>query len=63
MSRRTSGSPPVRRILLIPRSIIASASLCSSSRLSTSLRGRNCIFSGMQYEQRKSQRSVTDRRK
>ena len=48
MSRRTRGSPPVRRILVMPRSIIANDSLCSSSRLSTSLRGRNFICSGMQ---------------
>ena len=59
---RTSGSPPVMRTLLTPRLTKMLISRAHSSRLRTSLRGKNVISSDMQYTQRKSQRSVMDRR-
>ncbi|KGS53727.1 molybdenum cofactor biosynthesis A domain protein [Burkholderia pseudomallei MSHR5609] len=49
---RTSGSPPVSRIRRTP----------SASSVSTSERGGNRMSCAMRYTQRKSHRSVTDRR-
>ncbi|MCY1444303.1 hypothetical protein D9M71_607640 [compost metagenome] len=48
MPLRTSGSPPVRRILRVPRATKRSASRYSSSRLRMRCRGRNCMSSAMQ---------------
>ncbi|MNL87219.1 hypothetical protein D3C87_2162710 [compost metagenome] len=48
MSRRTSGSPPVSRSFFVPRLTKAVAIRSSSSSVSSSLRGRNCMFSDMQ---------------
>ncbi|MNJ64021.1 hypothetical protein D3C77_599560 [compost metagenome] len=63
MPLRTSGSPPVRRILRVPLATNSAAIRWISSRVSTCWRGRNVISSAMQYTQRKSQRSVTDNRR
>ena len=62
MLRRTSGSPPVSRILRTPRSMKAVHSRSSSSSVSSSFFGRKVMFSAMQYTQRKSHRSVTETR-
>ncbi len=63
-SRRRSGSPPVRRTLWTPRSAKTSTSCAISSNVSTSSRGSQTYSSsGMQYWQRRLQRSVTDSRR
>src|SRR4051794_11993711 len=67
-SRRTRGSPPVMRSLWTPRPTNTRATRSSSSNESTSLRGRNAksrpnTSAGMQYGQRKLQRSVTEIRR
>ena len=67
-SRRTSGSPPVIRSFSTPSSTKARATRSISSKLSTSAFGRNAksgpkISFGMQYVQRKLQRSVTEMRR
>ena len=62
MSRRTRGSPPVIRSLRMPSPAAASIARSSSSRLSSS--GQFATPSaGMQYRQRRLQRSVTDTRR
>ena len=61
--RRISGSPPVTRILRTPSSVNSRAVLTSSSIVSTCARGRNSMVSAIQYWHRKSQRSVTERRR
>ena len=67
-SRRISGSPPVRRSLRTPRSAntvasrVISSNVSSCERRRNSNRGPNTSF-GMQYTQRKSQRSVTEMRR
>ncbi len=48
MSRRTSGSPPVRRSLRTPLPTNAVHSRSSSSSVSTSGLGRNTMSSAMQ---------------
>ena len=48
MSRRTSGSPPVRRTLLIPSVTAIRTNRSISSKLSRAARGRNSTCSGMQ---------------
>ena len=67
-SRRSSGSPPVRRTLVTPSSAKTRISRPSSSKLSSSERGRKAWSGpnssrGMQYGQRKLQRSVTETRR
>ena len=47
-SRRTSGSPPVSRILSIPSGTTIRTNRSISSKLRSRLRARNCGFSGMQ---------------
>lgn len=59
---RTSGSPPVSRIRRTPSATHAHARAASASSVSTSERGRNRMSCAMQYTQRKSHRSATDRR-
>ena len=56
----TKGSPPVILNLFIPISIKTEQTLSNSSNVNKSCLGKNCIFSDMQYTQRKSQRSVTE---
>src|SRR2546428_2714184 len=63
-SRRTSGSPPVSRIFCTPRPTKIRTRRSISSKVRISARGRNWkslpkISFGMQYTQRKLQRSVT----
>ena len=62
---RTVGSPPVRRMLSKPkRSTHTRATRSISSKVSSSVRGSHCMpSSGMQYVQRKLQRSVTEIRR
>ena len=62
---RTVGSPPVRRMLSIPRrSTINLAMRSISSKVSRSSRGsQSSPSAGMQYVQRKLHRSVTEMRK
>ncbi|MNL55217.1 hypothetical protein D3C87_1786070 [compost metagenome] len=48
ISRRTSGSPPVSRILVVPRAMKAPAMASTSSKLSTSFLGRKVMSSAMQ---------------
>ena len=63
-SRRTSGSPPVRRSSLTPISASTRTRRSISSKLRMSLRSSHGNPSaGMQYWQRKLQRSVTDTRR
>ncbi len=67
-SRRSSGSPPVSRIFSTPRAAKKRASRAISSNVSSSLRGKNAksrpkTSRGMQYVQRKLQRSVTEMRR
>ena len=60
---RTSGSPPVTRISLTPSPANRFTSRISSSSVSSSSRGSHFIPSaGMQYRQRRLQRSVTESR-
>ncbi len=60
-SRRTSGSPPVRRRSDTPIGAITLTRRSISSKLSTSVRSSHGRPSaGMQYWQRKLQRSVTE---
>lgn len=59
---RTSGSPPVSRIRRTPSATNARARAASASSVSTSERGENRMSCVMRYTQRKSHRSVTDRR-
>ena len=47
-SRRTSGSPPVMRILLVPSRMKAAQTRSSSSSVSRSRFGRNVMSSAMQ---------------
>src|SRR3954453_22316144 len=62
-SRRTSGSPPVRRTSGTPISASSPTSRTISSKLSPPSRSSHGSPSaGMQYWQRKLQRSVTDTR-
>ena len=58
--RLTSGSPPVTRTLVTPSSRQASAKVSISSRVRMWLLSWNWMSSGMQYWQRKLQRSVTE---
>ena len=67
-SRRTSGSPPVMRSLWTPSPTKIEASRVISSNDSTCSLGRNAksrpnTSAGMQYGQRKLQRSVTEIRR
>src|SRR5215207_5105047 len=63
-SRRTSGSPPVSRTSLTPISAITRTTRAISSKLRISSRSSHGRPSaGMQYWQRKLQRSVTDTRR
>ncbi len=48
MSRRTSGSPPVMRILRVPRVMKAAAMRSSSSSVRRSRLGRKVMSSDMQ---------------
>ena len=48
MSRRTTGSPPVIRILRVPISMNAEQSRSSSSSVRSSRLGRNVMYSAMQ---------------
>ena len=59
ISRRTSGSPPVSRILLTPSPAATRTKRTISSKVSKALRGKKLTCSGMQYTQRMLQRSVT----
>ena len=62
-SLRTSGSPPVRRTSSTPIATSSRTTRSISSKLSTSERSSHGRPSaGMQYWQRKLQRSVTDTR-
>ena len=61
--RRTNGSPPVRRIFLVPTAMNLLQTMSNSSSVNSSAFGRKFIFSAMQYTQRKSQRSVTETRR
>ena len=63
MFLRTSGSPPVMRSLRTPLATNAEQTRSSSSSDSRSFFGRKVMCSDMQYEQRKSQRSVTETRR
>jgi hypothetical protein len=47
-SRRISGSPPVRRILSIPKGAATRTKCAISSKVSSSARSRNVTSSGMQ---------------
>jgi len=58
-SRRMSGSPPVSRILSMPSGTAARTNCAISSKVSSSLLSMNVTSSGMQYVQRRLQRSVT----
>ncbi len=63
-SRRTSGSPPVRRTRSTPTAANRSTNTLSSSNERMSwLLSQTYSSSGMQYAQRRLQRSVTDTRK
>ncbi len=63
-SRRTSGSPPVRRTLVMPMPTSRPTSRSISSGVSSSPWGRNVMSSeGMQYRQRNWQASVTETRR
>ena len=67
-SRRSRGSPPVRRILRTPSSTNSRAMRVISSKLSSEPCERNSwslpkTSRGMQYEHRKLQRSVTEMRR
>ena len=67
-SRRSSGSPPVRRSLRTPAAAKSRASRAISSNVSSCERRRNSksrpkTSFGMQYTQRKLQRSVTEMRR
>ena len=68
MSRRTSGSPPVSRIFSTPWPMKMRASRVISSKVRMSRAGKNWksrpkTSFGMQYVQRKLQRSVTEMRR
>src|SRR3712207_150488 len=63
-SRRTKGSPPVRRTERTPREASTRTTRSISSKRRISARSSHGSPSaGMQYWQRKLQRSVTDRRR
>ena len=61
---RTVGSPPVRRTLLMPI-VVAMRTACSTSSIRRISKWESCCTpsSGMQYTQRKLQRSVNDIRR
>ena len=64
MSGRSSGSPPVRRMPVMPFSVATSTTSMSSSTESKCSPGNQSAKSlGMQYVQRRLQRSVTETRK
>src|SRR5439155_1469126 len=54
-----SGSPPVRRILSMPSGTATLTNAVISSKVRSSARSRKVTSSGMQYVQRRLQRSVT----
>src|SRR6266508_1740076 len=63
-SRRSVGSPPVMRIVRTPRSTATRRARINSSRVSTlPAPSHGSPSSGMQYRQRKLQRSVTETRR
>ena len=62
--RRTRGSPPVRRTFRTPQATAARAiSKSSSTEQMSSCRFFSTPSAGIQYRQRRSHRSVTDRRR
>jgi hypothetical protein len=64
MSARKRGSPPVMRILRMPRLTAAAATASISARVRVSPAGvREPDPAGMQYRQRRLHRSVTERRR
>src|SRR5581483_12403179 len=61
---RTVGSPPVSRTPVTPRRVNTSTMRVISSNVRSASRGSHTMpSSGMQYVQRKLQRSVTDTRR